>query len=204
MKGMITFCFLALATFVSASELKIATVDLQRLTREYHRAQEVAQELERRHVAFVKELEGMRLEGMKLVKETEQLQELSRDTTLSAAERENKRKSLDMKLTDLRSFQVQYDEAKTQREAELQSQAAQSSKRVLDEIMGATRGIGEREGFNLVLNMNLSNPAVSTVLFSRNVSDITDSVLASLNAGAPSRIPPVTNTNPNLKRQDSR
>ena len=204
MKSMITSCFLALATFVSASELKIATVDLQRLTREYHRAREVAQELERRHVAFAKELEGMRLEGMKLVKETEQLQELSRDTTLSAAERENKRKSLDMKLTDLRSFQVQYDEAKTQKETELQSQAAQSSKRVLDEIMGATRGIGEREGFNLVLNMSLSNPAVSTVLFSRNVSDITDSVLASLNAGALSRIPPVTNTNPNLMRQDSR
>jgi hypothetical protein len=68
----------------------------------------------------------------------------------------------------------------------------------------ATRGIGEREGFNLVLNMNLSNPTVSTVLFSTNVNDITDSVLASLNARGPSRIPAVTNTIPSLNRQDSR
>jgi Skp family chaperone for outer membrane proteins len=194
----------ALAILAGGSEIKIATVDLQRLTREYYRAQEVARELDARHTAFVKDLEALRLEGMKLLKEAEHLKQLSSDNTLSAAERENQRKALEMRLGNLRAFEVRYDETKAQREAELQNQAAKATQHVFQEVVGAARGVGEKEGFNLVLNMSLSNPTVSTVLFSKDVSDITDRVLASLNSARPLDDPTATNRSPVLKSRPLR
>lgn len=155
---------------------------MQRLVKEYYRAEEVAKQLEARHDAIFKELTELRLDGNRLLKEAHDLQELSLDAVLSPAGREDKKRSLELKLADLRAFELRYDETKAQREAEFQNQVLQANKRVSDEILGVTRAIGEREGFNLVLNASKANPNLSEVVFAKNVDDVTDKVLASLNA----------------------
>jgi Skp family chaperone for outer membrane proteins len=86
-----------------------------------------------------------------------------------------------VKLADLQAFGVRYGETKTQREAELRAQASRVNKSVLDDVMTATRDIDEKEGFNLILNASRANPVVSDVLFAKNVEDVTEKVLASLN-----------------------
>jgi outer membrane protein len=167
-----------------AAEIKVATVDMQRLLSEYHRAQEVARQLREKQGAFQKELEGLRLEGRRLATETEELNRLSQDSALNASERDARRKALEGRLVDLRAFDVKYDNARAQREAELQALAAQNNKRILDEVMTATRAVGDREGLNLILNASRANPLASDVLYSKNVADVTDKVLASLNKDA--------------------
>ena len=172
----------AFSCFSRGAELKVATVDMQRLMAEYYKSQEVLKQLKEKESSFVKELEGLRLEGRKLVKEAENLKEESALNVLSAAEREIKKKSFEAKLLDLSTFQVRYDDLRAQREAELQGQLARSNKAIQDEVLSVTRYIGQREGFNLILNENKANPLASEVVFSRNVDDITDKALASLNA----------------------
>lgn len=167
-----------------AAELKIATVDMQRLLAEYQRAQEVAKQLREKQGSLQRELEGLRLEGRRLVTETEELNKLAQDTALSSSERENKRKALEAKVLDLRSFDVKYDNARAQREAELQAFAARHNKHIVEEVMSATRSVGEREGVHLILNASRANPLASDVLYSREIPDVTDQVLASLNKGA--------------------
>ena len=49
-------------------------------------------------------------------------------------------------------------------------------------MLSVTKYIGEKEGLNLVLNANKTDPAAGEVLFSKNLDDITEKVLASLNA----------------------
>jgi outer membrane protein len=169
----------------AAGELKVATVDLQRVLTDYYKAQEVAKQLKEKQASFLKELDGIRLEGRKLVQEAEALRELAANDALSSTAREEKKKSFETRLTDLRAFEVRYDDLKSQREAELQLQASQSNKRILDDVMSATRFVGEQEGFNLILNANRANPVASDVLFARNVTDLTERIVTSLNATRP-------------------
>jgi Skp family chaperone for outer membrane proteins len=164
-----------------AAELKVVTVDMQRLLTEYQRAQEVGKQLREKQVSFQKEIEGLRLEGRTLMRETEELQKLAVDNALSASERETKKRAFESKLTDLRAFEVRYDNFRAQREAELQSWAAQNNKRVIDEVVSVTHSIGNAAGVNLILNANRANPMASDVLYAKGVEDITDKVLASLN-----------------------
>jgi Skp family chaperone for outer membrane proteins len=186
MKAIVTMGLMATLAFGSqAGELKVGTVDLQKVLADYYKAQELAKQLKEKEVSYVKELEGMRLEGRKLTRETQDLQELSSNTALSATAREEKKKNFESKRIDLREFEVRYDDFRAQREAELQNYANQGKKRILDDVISTTRRIGDAEGFNLVLNANKTESAASDVLFSRNVDDITQKILASLNAAKP-------------------
>jgi outer membrane protein len=168
-----------------SAELKVATVDVQRLLSEYDRAREVGKQLREMQVSFQNEMEGLRLQGRTLLRETEELQKLSLDNALSTNERETKKRALETKLTDLHSFEVRYDNFRAQREAELQSLAAQKNKRVIEDVVAATQSIGEASGVNLILNASRANPLTSAVVYSKGVEDITDKVLASLNKRTP-------------------
>lgn len=179
----------ALACSGFAAELKIATVDLQRLLSEYHRAQEVGRQLREKQGSLQKELEGLRLEGRRLLAETDDLHKLTRDTALSSLERDNKRTILESKLADLRAFEVKYDNARAQREAALQAFAAQNNKRIMEDVAGATRAVADKNDIDLVLNANRANPFASDVLYSKNILDLTDTILASLNKSAPAAQP---------------
>jgi Skp family chaperone for outer membrane proteins len=164
-----------------AGELKIVTVDVQRLLAEYDQAKEAARQLRDKEVSFQKEVQGLRLEGRRLLTETDELKKSAEDNALSAAAREDKRKALEAKLADLRSFEVKYDDVRAQREAELRTLLAQTNKRIVEDVLTATRAIGEKEGANLVLNASRANPLTSDVLYAKDVPDVTDKVLGSLN-----------------------
>lgn len=165
--------------------MKVATVDLQRLLKEYYRAEEIAKQLEARHDAVFKELTELRLDGERLLKEAYDLQEVSIDLALSESARADKKRSLELKLADFRAFEISYDQTKAQREAEFQNQAVVANRRILDEILTRTKSIGEAGGFNLVLNASKMNPVSSDVVFSKDLDDLTEKVLASLNATKP-------------------
>lgn len=186
MKTLVTLWFLVALAFSSrAGDIKVATVDLQRLIKEYYRADEVAKQLEARHNALFKGLAELRLDGDRLLKEAHELEERSRDLALNDAARQETKRSFELKLADLHAFELSYDQARAQREAEFQNQAVLGNKRILGEILTTTRSISENGGYNLVLNASKVNPAISDVIFTKNVDDITEKVLASLNATKP-------------------
>jgi outer membrane protein len=174
-----------LAAISEAGELKVATVDLQRLMAEYYKAQATFKALKEKEGSLAKEFEKLRLEGRHLAKDAEELQGFADNQTLSSTVRQEKKKALETKLLDLRSFEIRYDDLRAQAQAELQNSYSTAQKQIVDDVVSATRRVGEKDGFNLVLNANKTNPAASDVLFSRNVDDITDKVLASLNATKP-------------------
>jgi len=180
---------LAFAWVSAAADVRIGTVDLQKVMADYYKWQQATNYLKEKEVSYFKELEGMRLEGRKLTKEAQELRELAENNALSSTQRDEKKRHFESKLTDLREFEMRYDDVRAQREAELQNYSVQTRKKILDEVVSATRRISEQEGFNLVLNANKANPAASEVLFSKNVADITDKVVTSLNATKPLDMP---------------
>jgi len=165
-----------------AAEIKVGTLDLQKAVSEYYKWQEATRQMKAKEAAYLKDLETLRLEGSKLLKETQELEELAASSALSLTQREEKKKSFEDKRIDLRQFQMRYDDFRAQKENELQTYSTRTKKQILDEVLSVTKYIGEKEGFNLVLNANKTDPAISEVLFSKNVDDITGKVLQSLNA----------------------
>jgi len=183
MKAFLSLSFLwAIAMAGAAAELRVATMDLQRVLSGYHKAQEAAKELKAREVSFLRELEALRLDGRRLVAETEDLRRLTLGNALSAAERDEKQKILETKLTDLQTFGMKFEDIKGQRETELRAAASRLNQSVIDDVMTATRSLGEREAFHLILNANRANPVAGDVLFAKNVEDVTEKILSQLNA----------------------
>lgn len=176
---------LALVCCSNASDLKIGTVNVQRLFKEYYRAEDVSRDLETRRQNISKELSDLRLDGDRLLKEAHDLQASAEDTALSPAAKEEKKRDFNLKLEDLRAFQQRFDQTQQEREAEFQNSLQQAQKRLTLEISDATRGIGEKEGFNLVLKIDKTDTDLGEIVFTRNVPDITDKVLALLNATKP-------------------
>jgi Skp family chaperone for outer membrane proteins len=182
MKAIPFACALILCSLVSfAGELKVATIDLQAVLKKYDRAKEAVKAFQVQEVSFAKELDGLKLEGQKLMREAEDLRASFNDPALSSTERESRRKQWEGKLQDLSAFSVRYDQVRLQKETEFRVSLERNNRRLMEEVVTVTRHIGEREGFNLVLNANRENPGAGEVVFSKGLTDITDKVLAALN-----------------------
>jgi Skp family chaperone for outer membrane proteins len=171
------------STLAQGAELKIAVMDLDRVLTNYVQGQQAVKDLKDKEVSFLKELQTLRLEGRKLLDDVETSHRLSLDNVLSAAQRETNKKTFEQKLTDFRAFEMRYEQTRQEREAEYQAQAARIQRRVLDEVKAATRRVGEREGVHLILNASQNPRLASDVMFARDVADVTEKILASLNQG---------------------
>jgi outer membrane protein len=195
MKAILSICLLGLLTFsAAANDLKIATVDLSRVLNDYDKAREALNNLKLKEVSFRKELDGLSLEGQQLTKEVNRLQETASESALSAMEREQRRKRFESKVQDLQSFRMRYDDFRAQKETELKVSLEQSNKQILEQVVLVTRIIGDKEGFNLVLNANKTNPAAGDVVFSKGITDLTDKVLAALNSSKTETAPKARST----------
>jgi outer membrane protein len=168
-----------------SAELKIGTIDLQRAMTDYYKWDEVTQQLKQRDTSYVKELEPLRLEGTRLEREARELALSIQDNALSSSVRDEKKKLFEQKQVDLSEIRMRFDDLQLKRQTDLQKYSVQTRKQIADDVLTVTRKIGETEGFNLILNANKAEPISADVLFSKNVDDITEKVLARLNAGKP-------------------
>jgi Skp family chaperone for outer membrane proteins len=185
MKSLIACALIGLlGMHAGAADIKIATVDLQRVLSDYKSAQAALNAIKIQEVSFRNEINGLRLEAQKLFKETEDLRASSADAALSTAEREKRRKEWETKLQDLNSLQLRYEDRRTQGEAQLQMTWDGARKKLLSEVVSAAREMGDKEGFHLVLNCDNQNPPAGEVIFSKGVPDLTEKVLTSLNRAA--------------------
>ena len=184
MKTLLTACSVLVWVITStAADLKVATADLQLVMEGYYKSQEVARQLKDKRVSFLEELKGLKLEGQKLSTQAEELRDRAGTQAFSASEREKSKQEFELKVVELRQFEVRYDDFRAQREAELQAAAATAQRRIVEEVTAATRAIGEQEGLNLILNSNKANLLSSDVLYAKGVDDVTAKILARLNAG---------------------
>lgn len=184
MKAPLAIAFIILTIWIYpsyAGELKVATVDLQAVLKQYDKANEALKTVQLQEVSFAKELDGLKLEGQKLVREAEELGKSITDLALSAAERDLRRKRWEDKLQGLSALRIRYDELREEKQRELRLSLERSNRQVLEEIVTVTRKIGDEEGFNLILNRNRDNPTAGEVVFAKGVTDITEKVVTTLN-----------------------
>ena len=178
---LLTVALLA-ATVVSASaQTKFATVDMKKLFNGYYKTKLSQTSLENRKAELRKEIKNMADGLQKSQADYKALLDKSNDPANSADEREkNRLASLD-KAKEVSDARAAIEQFQRQAEAQLADQSKRMSVNLVNEIQKAVADKAKASGYSLVLNSG----SVEVVVFANTSNEITDSVLAQLNAGAP-------------------
>lgn len=186
---------LILATFVLALVLgattasaqgRIATVDLKKLFDNYYKTKLADTALKERGAELEKEFKGMMEEYTKIKDEYKTLAASAADQAISDSEREKKKKQAEEKLISIKDQEEALQKFQAQARTAVDEQRRRMRDNILGDVRKAVDGKAKVAGYTLVIDVaaeTINNTPV--VLFSNGENDITDGVLAQINANAP-------------------
>jgi outer membrane protein len=176
-------------TFLSGSALaqtKIATVDLRKLFDNYWKTKTAQADIQDRAAQADKDDKAMKDDLKTGSDEYQKLLLLVNDQGISSEERERRKQTADDKLKQLQSSKAAIEQFERQAQATLGEQRQRMRDRILGEIKVAVTTKAKAEGYSLVLDSAAETVnGTLTVVYSTGENDLTDAILAQLNAGAP-------------------
>lgn len=181
-------CLIAMfsAASASAQRLKIATVDMQILFKEYHRTNDEQQKFSEEFARIQKE-NNERLTGIRQLEE--QLQALKKqieDPTLADGVKREKSRDFQMKLDEAKAMDRERREFLGRRTRALELKKQASMQGILEEIRKLIVDHAKAEDFDYVLDKSgVSANQVPFLLYTKDATDVTVALLKKLNADAP-------------------
>lgn len=182
------FCvaFLALTSSVSAQELKIAVIDMQEALNQYYKTDIEVKKINDLADEKRANLDERQAVYQKMTSEMAELDKVVRDTSLA----EEKRKAAMEKLQALaQERQVkgkEISDAQRKASSEVMEARTEMEATLVKEIKETLDTIVESQGMDLVFDKSFLPKANKAILYtSDNVRDLTEDVVGTLNAGAP-------------------
>ena len=195
-----------LMTFLSGSALaqtKIATVDLKKLFDNYYKTKLAQASIQDRAAQFDKDDKSMKDDLKKGGDEYQQLLQQANDQALSAEERDKRKQAADDKMKQLQTNRATIDQFERQAQTTLGEQRQRMRENILIEIKAAVTAKAKSGGYTLVFDTAAETVnGTLTIVYTNGDNDLTDAILAQLNAGAPIDVtkpattnaaPPITN-----------
>jgi len=179
---MLVVAALVMAVAFSASaQSKVATVDMKKLFNGYYKTRMAQTALEKKKADLRKEIKDM-ADGLDKAK-AEYKEDLDQadDQAISADERERRKGVATDKAKEVNDSQAAIEQFQRQAEAQLSEQSTRMSGNLVTDIQKAVADKAQAGGYAMVVNS--SNP--EAVVYANPDNDITEAVLAELNAGAP-------------------
>jgi outer membrane protein len=179
------------------AQTRVATVDVQKVFDKYWKTDQAiaalrdrADEIKKSHDDLVDAWKKAKIDYQKLL-------ENANDQAVSSEERERRNRAAESKLSDIKKAEDEINQFDRQANATLGEQRARMRKNILDEIKLAITSKAKSGGYAVVIDSGAqtyvadpSGPYYSpTLLYSSDESDLTDSVISQLNAGAPVDLP---------------
>jgi outer membrane protein len=182
MRYSILTAVLLLATVASAgAQTKLASVDMKKLFNGYYKTKLAQSSLENRKSELRKEIKDMSDSLDKAQADYKKLLDQSTDQAISSGEREKLKQSVADKAKEINNSRGAIEQFQRQAEAQLADQSQRMSGNLVGEIQKAVADKAKAGGYSMVLNSS----SVEVVVFASTSTDITPSVLAQLNEGAP-------------------
>ena len=173
---------LLIVTVVSASaETKVASVDMKKLFNGYYKTKLAQASLETRKTELRKEIKDM-ADGLEKSQTVyKQLLDQASDPAISNDERTKRKQATADKAKEIGNSRAAIEQFQRQAEAQLADQSQRMSANLVGEIQKAVADKAKASGYSFVMN----SASVEVVVFASTDKDLTTSVLAQLNAGAP-------------------
>lgn len=168
------------------AETRVATVDLRKLFEGYWKTKQAQAALKDRAVDFSKESNTLKESLRKGGEDYKKLLADSNDQAVSAEERDKRKLAAEAKLKELKETQDNLGVFERQAQTNLGEQNRRMRENILGEIRTVINGKAKSAGYTMVIDSTAETPnATLVVIYNSGENDLTDSVLAQLNANAP-------------------
>ena len=169
---------------------RIATVDLRKVFDKYWKTTQADAALKDHGADLEKDHKAMLDDWKKAKDDYQTLLTDANNQTLSVEEREKRKKAAEDKFKQIKESEDTIAQYNRQARANIDEQRKRMRDRIVEEIRTTVNGKAKAAGYALVLDTTAENANnTPTVLYSNNENDMTDAVLAQLNAGAPAGTP---------------
>ena len=170
---------------LQASPLKVATVDLTKLFKEYYRTQIIEQDFNEQSKVYRNYIARQADTLRKNEVEYRQKLDASLNVARAPAEREKRRADVRAMEQELKRRRAELEQYASDRAQALQKSAAEQRLKVIEEIRSEIRRRATLEGYTIVLDKSAKSTSdAAIVLYSADALDITERVLTELNRGA--------------------
>lgn len=182
--GSLVFCLLGGS---AVAQNRMATVDLRKVFDGYWKKRQAEAALKDRQTDMEKEDRNMVDDYKKVKDEYQGLLASANDQAVSTEERDKRKNSAEEKLRRLKEMEETIAQYERQARTTIGEQSQRMRSNILNEIKTVVNAKAKTGGFSLVIDTaaeSINNTPI--FLYSNGENDITDSVLAQLNATAPS------------------
>jgi outer membrane protein len=169
-----------------SAQTKIATVDLKKLFDNYWKTKQAQVVIQERATQLAKDDKDMTDDFKKGNGDYQKLLAQANDQAISSDERDKRKQAVDDKLKQLQSSKAAIDQYERQAQATLGEQRQRMRENILVEIKTAVTTKAKAAGYSLVLDTAAETVnGTMSVVYTSGENDLTDTILAQLNAGAP-------------------
>ena len=168
-----------------AAELKIATVDLDKVFTAHPKTQAAEGELKKAEEGIQEEMDKMVAEGRGLEEQVTKLRDAAKNPLLTEDARLKKRNEAEEKLTELQEFQLRVRRTQETKLKQMREQVMKSRQGIVDELLVTVADFAKEEGYDMVLDRSgMTMNAVPLVTFSKPELDVTDRLIERLKTAA--------------------
>ena len=183
--GLVASVWALVASAGWAAELKIATVDLDKVFTAHPKTQAAEAELKKSEDGVQEEMDQIVAEGRALQEEVAKLREAAKNPLLTEEARLQKRDAAEDKLTELQEFELRARRTQETKIKQMREKVLKSRQAIVDELMAAVNHFAEAGGYDLVLDKSgMTMNAVPMVAYSNPALDVTDKLIEYLKATA--------------------
>jgi len=192
---------LASSSALAQSHDRFATVDLDKLFRNYWKTKQAQALINEHQAELEKEYRSMGDNLKKAGDEYQKLNESANDQAVSSEERDRRKQAAADKWKQIQDANNAAEQFQHQAQSTLADQYQRMQKNIFTEIRAAVAAKAKASGHYLVVNTSVE----TIVAYSSGENDLTDEVLRQLNAGAPidttkpaATVPPPVGASTNL------
>lgn len=168
------------------AQLKIGTVNLGKIFDSYWKRNQADTQLKDRRTEFEKQQKELFDGYQKSNEEYQKLLDTANDQAISTEERDKRKKSAESKLREIKEMETQIQQFNRTAQTTLGEQTRRMRDAILREILEVVDTKSKAGGYTLVLDSS-ARTVVNTpfVAFTNGQNDLSDEVIAQLNANAP-------------------
>lgn len=180
---LLSVCFICSA--LSADEMKIGVVDMERLFKDFYKTKIANARLKKQAETYKAYADKLAQSQLALQEEFKSLRDASQNIAYSETERESKRLAAQDKYRQLKSKEMELEQYQREKRMQIRDMEAKMRKELITEIRKSIAKYAKENNFTLILDSSgktLNN--IPSVIYFKTEMDITDIILEIINKGA--------------------
>jgi outer membrane protein len=188
-----------------AADAKIGTIDLQKVFAEYYKTKLANAAIEDEVSGLRKDNKALIEEHTKAVDEYKKALDEANNQAVSADEREKRKKEAEGKLIKINDLRQTIEQFEKTAKSNIEEKLRQSREKIIKEIREVIATKSKAGGMSMVFDSSTSELGrLPVVLYTNGTNDLTDEILAQLNANAPPDLPKPEEKKGDEKKKDEK